>query len=353
MSASSPKVHLVGSFPTKSAEEAFRKSATGLKGHLTSIPDGEPGWRDNFTIGLLQKIVPTNPHIIGVYREYDEKFDPSPIKESSPEETQELLSKIPSATIDLGYADDAIASYKTFLQLREEGVMDKTVRFQVCLPGVSSFAIFVKPAYQLAVEDVMFKAMIQDVIKINKEIPAEDLAVQFDIASDFIKMEAQKDPEYLKTLRADFHPPKENAMERYASQYTELISHVDKDATVGLHICPGNINNKAVLDPPNTAVAVDLANNIAGRLDRSLAWVHFGCLPVWKKESHYSPLKDLKSGPKVFLGVVYPDNKSGAQERIDAARKSNVDFGISPPCGLARTSGEGVESVLDILKSLS
>jgi hypothetical protein len=154
-------------------------------------------------------------------------------------------------------------------------------------------------------------------------------------------------------VRVDFHPRPEDFKELYSAQYVELIGLVDPAATVGLHICPGNIGNKAVLEPKDMSLSVDLANTIIGRVDRPVEWVHFGILPSWKDESHYAPLQDLLPGPAVYLGLVYPDDKEGAEQRIDCAHQHLKEFGIAPQCGLARTSLEGAGSVLKIIFELS
>jgi methionine synthase II (cobalamin-independent) len=181
------------------------------------------------------------------------------------------------------------------------------------------------------------------------------LAVQFDIASDYIKNEAQRTPSYLSTLREDFHPPREDAMERYSAQYAGLIGKVPAAVETGLHICMGNINNKPVLAPQDMTVMVELANQIVSKANRPLQWLHFGCLPEWKDPAPYAALHKLDKNIAIYLGLVYPNDLEGAKQRIEAAKKQlgDIKFGIAPPCGLARTSEEGVDSVLGILKELS
>lgn len=93
-------------------------------------------------------------------------------------------------------------------------------------------------------------------------------------------MEAQNDATYIETLRADFHPRSEDLKELYSNQDIELIGLVDPAATVGLHICPGNIGNRAVLKPKDMSLSVELANTIMSRIDRPLQWVHFGMNPA-------------------------------------------------------------------------
>lgn len=347
-------VHLVGSFPAPDATTAFSKCCTALKGRLRAVPDGEPGWRWNFTIGLVQKKAMENPAISKIWREYDQNLDPVPVQDLPEDETKQLLELIKSTSWKLGYSADAMESYKTFCKLREEGVIEKNVRFQVCLPGMSSFAIFVKPAFQYQVEDLSYQALLEETEEISAAIPPQDLAVQFDIASDYIKNEAQRNPSYLSTLREDFHPPEEDAMERYATQYACLMGKVAAEAETGLHICMGNINNEPVLAPRDTTVMVELANQIVSKANRPVQWLHFGCLPGWKDATPYAPFSKLvDKNVAVYLGLVYPNDLEGAKQRIEAAKSQLENFGVAPPCGLARTSEAGVDSVLSILKELT
>ncbi|OAL37073.1 hypothetical protein AYO20_03550 [Fonsecaea nubica] len=350
-------VHLVGSFPAPDATTAFCKCATALKGRLGSMPDGEPGWRWNFTIGLVQKKATENPALAQIWREYDENYDPVPVKEMAGEEVTRLRAAIEQASWELGYAEDAVASYAVFCKLRDEGALEAGVRFQVCLPGMSSFAIFVKPAFQYLVEDLAYQAMLREIEALVAAVPPGDLAVQFDIASDYIKNEAQQDSSssYLASLREDFHPPpNEDAMERYSAQYAGLMAKVPAAAFAGLHICMGNINNRPVLAPRDMSVMVKLANRIVDKTTRQIQWIHFGCLAEWTDPAPYAPLAALHDkNLAVYLGLVYPDDLDGAKQRVAAAKNHLPKFGVAPVCGLARTSEDGVQSVLDILRELT
>lgn len=348
------RAHLVGSFPATNAESAMRTTLAGLKDLLVSVPDGETGWRYYFTAGLSQKIAGQNPALGGVWRSYDEQFNPLPAPQVNEAAKQAILDTIAlHPDLDFGYAAEAIASYQTFLKLKQEGVIAKNLRFQVSLPGIGSFTMFILPEYQSAMEKLAFRALRKDVVRIAQELPGTDIAMQFDIAADFIMMEAQKDATYLDTLRADFHPRSEDLKKLYSNQYIELINQVDPAATVGLHICPGNISNRAVLEPKDMSVSVELANTIVSRIARSLDWVHFGILPSWKNESHYAPLKGMQPGPAVYLGLVYPNDREGAEQRISCAHEHMEAFGIAPSCGLGRTSIEDAGSVLAIISEIS
>jgi hypothetical protein len=104
-----------------------------------------------------------------VWRGYDEQLNPLPVLEVSTEEKEALLDTVaPHPDLDIGYANEAIESYQTILKLRQDGTIGKHVCFQVCLPGVGSFGIFVLPDYQLVIENLAFRSLRKDVITICK-----------------------------------------------------------------------------------------------------------------------------------------------------------------------------------------
>lgn len=122
------KAHLVGSFPAKDAESAMRTTLVELKDLLVSVPDGETGWRYYFTAGLFQKIVGQSPELGAVWRGYNEQLNPLPAPQVDEVTQQTILDTIAShQDLDFGYADEAIASYQTFLKLEQEGVITKNV----------------------------------------------------------------------------------------------------------------------------------------------------------------------------------------------------------------------------------
>lgn len=194
---------------------------------------GETGWRHYFTAGLLQKIAGQNPELRGVWRGYDEQLNPlpePPVNEATKKVMLETIASHPG--LKFGYAEEATTSYQTFRKLKQEGLVAENVRFQVCLPGLGSWTMFVLPEYQSAMEQLAFRALHKDVVRIAEELPGADIAMQFDIAADFILMEAQKNTTYLYTLRVDFHPRSEDLKEIYSNQYVELISLVAPAATI-------------------------------------------------------------------------------------------------------------------------
>src|SRR5262249_21291743 len=119
--------HLVGSVPLANEEEVFRAASATLGNHLTRIPDGETGMRSHW-IGWQLAVFARNPALERV---------PQTDMEYTPRAQYRLRSDASAQDVtfdNLGYADAAQASYRTFARLKTEGIIAPTTRFQVCLP---------------------------------------------------------------------------------------------------------------------------------------------------------------------------------------------------------------------------
>ncbi|SHL44477.1 hypothetical protein SAMN05443637_12921 [Pseudonocardia thermophila] len=46
-------MHLIGSYPAESADEAVRAMIVGSRGRLAHLPDGETGDRRNWVVGTI------------------------------------------------------------------------------------------------------------------------------------------------------------------------------------------------------------------------------------------------------------------------------------------------------------
>lgn len=64
------------------------------------------------------------------------------------------------------------------------------MKFQVSLPTpINVLHVAVEPAYQEALEPIYTKALLKAVRRIQDEIPAGDLAIQWDVAVEFAFLE--------------------------------------------------------------------------------------------------------------------------------------------------------------------
>src|SRR5688572_25691596 len=103
-------VYLVGSVPMKNADEVFTQVGTALGERLRWIPDGETGPRIDW-IAHLERVFATHPALV----KSDEMFKLHP--SAPPRQRYKLAAgkTVRDMTFaNLGYADDAIASYASF-----------------------------------------------------------------------------------------------------------------------------------------------------------------------------------------------------------------------------------------------
>src|SRR5262245_24013776 len=141
-------VHLVGSVPLASAEAVFRAVSAAIGDRLRRIPDGETGPRSDwivwqlpvFTSQAALEIVPPAP---GSWR-------PLPrVRLADGRRVEDVRFEA------LGYADAAIASYRTFARLKRDGVIPIACRFQCSLPTpLAPVFAFVVPEHQPVLEPV-------------------------------------------------------------------------------------------------------------------------------------------------------------------------------------------------------
>ena len=96
---------------------------------------------------------------------------------------------------DLGYAGAYLGSYATFAALRREGVIPVGVRFQVEYPTpLASIGAYVVPGQQQALLGSYERAMFADLGRLLAAVPADEVAVQWDVAVEFGTLEGAFGP---------------------------------------------------------------------------------------------------------------------------------------------------------------
>lgn len=231
--------HLVGSVPLADTESVFRKCLDAIPSRLKRIPDGETGSRHYFT-AFQAPLFSAYPRMMIDYT-YNTPVDDKPF---TPEEVDEGMAALEKNGIKTGYDDAAIESYGVFRKLRDEGVIPKGVRFQVCLPTVTSVIVpFVQRAFLPRVELLYEEALLKAMRRIQDEISHEDLAIQIDLAADTAFWETSStDP---SEIRPDsgllfFKPWWEgDVKERCLSHITHMAEVVAQDVELGIHNCYG------------------------------------------------------------------------------------------------------------------
>lgn len=334
-------VHLVGSIPLSSTEESFRYISKAVGGHVLRIPDGETGSRWNF-IQWQQEMFPK----YALLSLFSPDIDAQLAETVSKEEIERLVAEAQS--LETKYDEAAVYSYATFKKLKDEGVIGKDVRFQVSLPTALGVIVFLKPAYRSAIEPIYEAALLRSLTRIQAEIPAAELAIQWDMALDMGMIEG------LPWLQPWFDGPVlDGVVERILILANKVASGID----MGFHLCYGDAGHKHFMEPASTAAMARVANAILQNVERTVQWFH---MPVPKSRSdveYFAPLKGLNTqeDTTLYLGLVHANDYEGTVSRIKAAEHVGLRhrFGVATECGMGRTPAAELDSIFQILRDVS
>ncbi|MGK8523812.1 hypothetical protein ACRS6B_20735 [Nocardia asteroides] len=309
--------------------------------HLKRIPDGETGIRDNWVVWQLPRMQ-AHPDLETV---------PPPSPEYGPSERVRPKSGVPAASIDfgaLGYAEAALESWQVFRQLRADGVIPARVRFQVSLPTpVAVIGAFVAGP-QGELERRYEARLLDELALICAEIPAEDLAVQWDTAVEFAIFEG--------VFPSWFGTDYPTQLEEVGRRLVRLGAAVPESVELGYHLCYGDFGHRHFVEPADTGRLAAVAGRVLAGLDRRVDWIH---LPVPRSRTdadYFKPLADLTLPPEtdLYLGLVHAtDGRAGALQRIEAARSTVAEFGIATECGMGRRPADQIPALFDLHAELA
>ncbi len=326
-------IHLVGSIPLADAEEVFRAASSILGNSARRLPDGETGVRTNW-IAWQAAVFEQNPALERA-TENDKEYGVRLRYGLRPGKTAR------DVTFDnLGYADAALASYATFKRLKEDGVIPRGTRFQVCLPTpLAPVTGFVDAADRAAVEPAYEQRMLVELDQICDEIPHDQLAIQWDTAIEFGILEG--------VMPSHLQDPEQDIVLRLVG----LGNRVPADVELGYHLCYGDAGHQHFAQPKDTAKLVLVANSVSAGVERTINWIH---LPVPRDRDdveYYAPLRDLRLEPEteLYLGLVHmTGGLEGTRRRISAASQARDEFGIATECGFGRRPTETVAPLLTL-----
>jgi hypothetical protein len=248
---------------------------------------------------------------------------------------------------DLKYGDFATASYATFVRLRGEGVIPHGVRFQVSLPAPHSAidGFFEDSDQWPELYQAYLDGIRREIAKMLATIPSDDLAIQWDVAWEFVDM-AMGERNYFS-----FWPKltAEQKFQRHAEQLDGLWQGIPDETLLGYHWCYGTWGGWPMTAMPDLAICVRMSNEAKRRTGRRLDFVHMPVVRV-PDEAFFAPLDDLDIGDtRVFLGMVHhTDGIEGFRRRRDLARKHLPAFGIGSVCGYGRVDPELLPEILRI-----
>lgn len=344
MSKRLPETLLVGSIPLNSPEEVLRSAGKALGNHVMALPDGELDDRKLWINYLALRVYYMHPQLESVNRPQAidgvEQWMPS-----KPSDHWQFRVKpgVKDLRFDnLGYAGLALGSYLIFRQLKDEGVIASDVRFQVCLPfnWSGTLMFFMQNPDDLAqVVPAYEQAMIGELQKIMLAIPAEDLAIQWDVCMEILDIDGA----------FPFSPPGDK-MERFLDGCRTFAPHVPEGVLMGYHLCYADLGHKHIQEPVDLGTSVAMANGSIAASGRRVDFFHMAVPRERKDDAYFEPLKDLDVGDaNVYLGLIHlTDGVEGTRERIDTAKRFLPEFGIATECGFGRRPPEQVGELLNL-----
>jgi hypothetical protein len=338
MSEKADRAHLIGSVPLPDCETVFRQVAGELGPYLRRLPDGETGERGRWI--FFQALMlrshpameedPTEPPFRFV------QWDGKVIRE-----TKRLRFKPgvdpESVSFDTGYDRAATESYGAFSRLRRDGVIPSHIRFQVCLPTpMASGYMYVSPKAREAYLPVYERALLSALGRIAAAIPAEDLAIQWDVCQEVLVFEnyfPERTPDYKAQIFA---------------QLGRLGDAVPAAVEMGYHLCYGSPQDEHLVQPKDMTILAEIMNGIGVATRRRIDFLHAPVPKPCSDDAYFAPLADWRRRPatRLYLGLIHFDDREGDATRIAAAHRIIPDFGIASECGWGRTDPARVPGLL-------
>ncbi|MBV9382062.1 MAG: hypothetical protein JOY82_02100 [Streptosporangiaceae bacterium] len=330
---------LVGSLPASSTEEALR-AAGALFGDLVfALPDGETGPRAAWVGYERERLVRPNPGVETVAETESPTGVPrhayeTPVFRIRPGVTSLHWDSWPRA-------GDAIASYRVFRKLRDDGVIPAHVRFQVGLPFPSSALNGFKadfaadyPVAERGFEDLVAR----EIQRLTAEIPPADLAIQWDVCYEVLDIEG------VLAWTAG------GAWERFKGPVGRLTRLIPEEVLVGYHLCYGTFPEWPMYEARDIGLLVRMANYAVANSGRTVDWLHLAGPRYLRSEDDgfFRPLTRLDAGDaRVYLGIVLPlDGIAGLKRRQATASRYLSDYGVAMYCGFGRQPGaDGAETM--------
>lgn len=333
---------LVGSVPLDTPAEVFEKFGRPLAPYLDALPDGEVGPRRYWVSGVHYRVFAVHPDLEILRRPRRDDG----VERLVPHDATDMWQFAVRPGVErvvfgdpgwrLGFALDAINAHAILKAMQRDGRLPAALRLQVSLPSVNSVcapANFPAPADLEKVRRGLTSAMQAEIARILEKVPADDLALQFDLARETIEASGG-----VPGADADA------AIASAAAQARELASGIAPGAHLGYHFCFGTMGGWPRFAPRDLGPAVRLANAVVAASGRRVDWIHIPILADID-ERFVAPLAGLRpGGARVYLGAVH--NMDGYAERVRLARKFLPAFGVGGYCGFGRLSPAEMDRVL-------
>lgn len=325
--ATSRRVHLVGSIPAEDTGDALRLVHDTVGDRVTDwLPDGETGDRDNW-IGRIVESLKQHPDLELVSEGDWSDYDKTPVFK--------VRKGHRFRAVELDYYDAFAESWPEFQRARAE--LDRPdLAFQVGIPGPIDIA-FASFGFSLVgsikatrpFED----ATVLDVWRIH-EVAGDDVVFQLEI------------PMELEMAARVPSPLRGAAIPRLARQILRLVERSPAGSRWGVHLCVGDMNNKSYSHLTDATPAVLLANALGKEFPagRRLEFVHMpfahGDVPPSTDAAFYAPLGDLElpDGVRFVAGFVHEAQDLDTQRRVRQLIEDRLGrpADVAAACGLGR-----------------
>ena len=345
----SRRVLLVGSLPYDDEASAMARALELAGDKLVALPDGEIGERSaqypngdrsQWVAGLAGRLASDSAlfDVVKAGTMGDQGF-PVDFKSTArlrPKHDSDELAE----RLELRYDTYALRSWQHFEQLRPSAGRPD-LRMQVGLPtGLGIGAAVFSPRRAMRLAGAFAARLEREAAVIEGELGAENLIFQIEAPAEVVMAHRLPKP-LLGTA---------------TKTALDLARRLPDGVPVGLHLCYGDLNNKAAIAPTKFGRLIDFANALIDRWPstRQLSYVHLpfaaGTSPAPTKAASYGALRRLRlpSGTRLVAGFVHeqPDVDDLAQllRTIEDAWGGTVD--VATACGLGRRTAEVADELI-------
>jgi methionine synthase II (cobalamin-independent) len=344
-------VLLTGSVPLSSAEEVLAVLGDELGDLLAAYPDGETGYRTNWTSYQAYFVHHPHPDLETLLRPADvggvPQWSPSGFPDLWNFRVRHGVEKVGFG--DLYYAEAALRSYVPFRDLRDAGRLPAGARFQVSLPTAPGaiYAFFRADSSDYErLREGYEAALAREIGRILSVIPAGDLAVQWDVCMEVMDNEGAFP--WMSGPPAAWH--------RFEQAVRATGSAVPGEVAMGYHLCYGDLGGHHIIEPKDLRLLTNMANAVLSGVGRDVDWFHMP-VPIGRSDPEYfAPLADLEAGEAaLYLGLIHRgDGVEGAARRIEAARRHvQTAFGVATECGFGRLPSDAVIPLLRLHRDVA
>jgi len=221
-------------------------------------------------------------------------------------------------------------------------------------------SVYTTPAEHPGIYPAYAAAIRREIAEIAAAIPAGDLAIQLDLATEFSYIEQvgirgrKPFPWFVEGAVDGAGIPAADIIDGITVLAADVANTVPAGVQLGFHLCYGDVAEKHFVEPADAANLVAVANALAAKVARPIEFLHLP-VPIERDDAAYfAPLSALTLHPEtqLFLGLVHhEDGTEGASRRIAAAQPvlagaGFTAFGIATECGFGRGPAERTAPLL-------